>query len=101
MCLVKTFQKLRPRRHIFVGAQVLALEPKVEGRSDRVTVRLLSSNATVTARCSELGEKFEADAARAAAAADKAGRKVGRRAPKARGERYLKGCVLIARLQPC
>ncbi len=58
------------------GAQVLALEPRVEGRSDRAAVRLLASNATVTARCSELGEKFEAGAACAVKAAGKSARKV-------------------------
>ena len=58
------------------GAQVVALEPRLEGRSDRAAVRLLASNATVTARCSELGEKFEADAACAAKAAGESARKV-------------------------
>lgn len=43
-------------------AQVLALEPKVAGRSDRATVRLAPSGEAVTVRCSELGEKYEADA---------------------------------------
>lgn len=55
---------------------MLALEPKVEGRSARATVRLLASNATLTARCLKLGEKYEVDAAAAARAAEKAARKV-------------------------
>lgn len=62
-------------RHEGLACEVLALEPKVPGRSDKASVRLLVSNATVTARCSDLGEKFEADAARDAKAAELAARK--------------------------
>ena len=42
--------------------QVIALEPKLPDRSDRAVVRLASSGESVSVRCSELGEKHEADA---------------------------------------
>ncbi len=41
---------------------MLALEPKVAARADKATVRLNPSGQAVTVRCSELGEKHEADA---------------------------------------
>lgn len=41
---------------------MIALEPKVPDRSDRAVVRLAPSGESVSVRCSELGEKHEADA---------------------------------------
>lgn len=46
-------------RHSGLLCEVVALEPKEEGRSDRARVRLLPSYETVTIRCKELGEKEE------------------------------------------
>ncbi|KAL3161713.1 hypothetical protein ABBQ38_008811 [Trebouxia sp. C0009 RCD-2024] len=44
-------------RHSGLSCMVLALEPHIEGRSDRATVRLLPSETTATVRCKELAEK--------------------------------------------
>ena len=47
-------------RHSGLTCIVLALEPHIEGRSDRATVRLLPSETTATVRCKELAEKGSA-----------------------------------------
>lgn len=47
-------------RHSGLGCVVLALEPHIEGRSDRATVRLLPSETTATVRCKELAEQGSA-----------------------------------------
>ena len=47
--------------NVRVLVQVIALEPKVPNRSDRAVVRLAPSGESVSVRCSELGEKHEAD----------------------------------------
>ena len=47
-------------RHSGLSCVVLALEPHIEGRSDRATVRLLPSETTATVRCKELAEKGSA-----------------------------------------
>lgn len=44
-------------RHSGLSCIVLALEPHIEGRSDRATVRLLPSETTATVRCKELAEQ--------------------------------------------
>lgn len=44
-------------RHSGLSCMVLALEPHIEGRSDRATVRLLPSETTATVRCKELAEQ--------------------------------------------
>lgn len=44
-------------RHSGLSCIVLALEPHIEGRSDKATVRLLPSETTATVRCKELAEK--------------------------------------------
>ncbi|GAB4821491.1 hypothetical protein N2152v2_008537 [Parachlorella kessleri] len=46
-------------RHSGLLCEVVALEPKEEGRSERARVRLLPSHETVTVRCMELGERQE------------------------------------------
>ena len=40
--------------------QVLALEPVIEGRNQMATVRLHRSDQTVSVRCKDLGERWEA-----------------------------------------
>ena len=52
--------------------QVLALEPEVEGHSQMATVRLQRSDQTVSVRCKDLGERWEAGAASGAAASGRA-----------------------------
>lgn len=47
-------------RHSGLSCIVLALEPHIDGRSDRATVRLLPSETTATVRCKELAEKGSA-----------------------------------------
>lgn len=44
-------------RHSGLSCIVLALEPHIEGRSDKATVRLLPSETTTTVRCKELAER--------------------------------------------
>lgn len=44
-------------RHSGLSCIVLALEPHIEGRSDKATVRLLPSETTATVRLKELAEK--------------------------------------------
>ena len=44
-------------RHSGLPCVVLALEPHIEGRSDRATVRLLPSETTATVRCKEMAEQ--------------------------------------------
>ena len=44
-------------RHSGLSCVVLALEPHIEGRSDRATVRLLPSETTTSVRCKELAEQ--------------------------------------------
>lgn len=44
-------------RHSGLSCVVLALEPHIEGRCDRATVRLLPSETTATVRCKELAEQ--------------------------------------------
>ena len=43
-------------QHEGLRAEVLALNPPAEGRSDRAVVKLLPSNATVSLRCKDLGD---------------------------------------------
>ena len=43
-------------RHGGLHCEVLSLEPREEGRSERARVRLLPSHETVVVRCSELAE---------------------------------------------
>ena len=43
-------------QHEGLRAEVLALEPPAEGRSDRAVVKLLPSNATVSLRCKHLDD---------------------------------------------
>lgn len=50
---------------------MLALEPVIDGRSQLATVRLQRSDQTVSVRCKDLGERWEAGKA---SAADTAGR---------------------------
>lgn len=44
-------------RHSGLSCIVLALEPHIEGRSDKATVRLLPSETTATVRCKELADR--------------------------------------------
>ena len=46
-------------RHSGFLCEVLAVEPRVEGRSERATVRLEPSHEAVSVRFNELGEKWE------------------------------------------
>ena len=54
-------------RHSGLSCIVLALEPHIEGRSDKATVRLLPSETTATVRCKELAERGTATQAPATA----------------------------------
>lgn len=53
------FPQLLEGRHSGFICEVLRLEAKEEGRSDRCQVRLKASGEIVTVRCKELGEKDE------------------------------------------
>lgn len=51
-------------RHSGLDCEVMALEPREEGRSERARVRLLPSHETVVVRCSDLDEARKETAGR-------------------------------------
>lgn len=67
--------QLKYTLHVLMASwalQVLALEPLVEGHSQMATVRLKRSDQTVSVRCKDLGERWEAAGASGGAPAGRA-----------------------------
>ncbi|KAL4855957.1 hypothetical protein ACK3TF_003714 [Chlorella vulgaris] len=80
-------------RHSGLLCEVVSLEAKQEGRSDRARVRLLPSYESVTVRCKELGEKNEMEERRQPSSNDRggSGRDGGRSSGRERGSEKHRG----------